>query len=176
MQRKISCTRARNLPAKDTEPPSQKMYKTRVKRWGLAKNLMPWDASQVQHDYKNQIAADNEVSTVVIRGRAVSRRKVERFLKRAAKDPSTQPAAALKRGGIRLSQPLTAASSLDLTHATISSAPGRLRSPDTFRIPEEIILLTRQLSAGSRESGFVSVSLSHGLPGSQKHLLNEHVS
>lgn len=120
------------------------MYKTRIKYWGLAKNLTANEVHSILRTYRTHIAADNAKPTVFIRGRPIDSEKVERYLRRTTKD--FPDLIAPSEGEGHQDQPLVAVLS-----------PHQLRSPDVFKLPEEIIFLSNQLAAGSRENGLVGV-------------------
>lgn len=103
--------------------------------------------------YGTQPPAAGATSTVLIRGRAVDPAKLERYLKRRpTREDFIGLSAASGNDGNHRYQQYTRSSLNSLQHV-VAPGPQRLKAPDTFSLPEEIMLLTRQLVAGSHDRG-----------------------
>lgn len=122
------------------------MYKTRIKRWKLIKNLTAINVSTVLQDLEDRADAPGTSSTVLIRGRAIDVRKLENHKKRPPKTRAVVGLGAASSGKGVARPRLPARPGY-----VVTPAPGRFKSPDIFNLPEEIILLTGQLVAGSRD-------------------------
>jgi hypothetical protein len=124
------------------------MYKTRIRQWGLAKHLTRNVVSTALRDYGSQTTAADKPTTVLIRGRPIDSKKVEQYLRRSGQDIPWGKARS--RRNKTAAKPTQDLSQDSLQHVDIP-APRRLSSPDTFCLPEEIMLLTSNLVAGSRD-------------------------
>lgn len=133
---------------------STKMYKTRIKRWGLAKHLSANSVTTVLQSYKGVPPAAGESATVLIRGKPVERSQIEQYLRRttslkfaAMHDPPG------KGQGHHQQQPPAGGAFLDSLRHVAMPSPRQLKSPEIHSLPEEVILLISQLITGSRECG-----------------------
>lgn len=119
------------------------MYKTRIKRWGLGKNLTAGEVHPILRIYGARAIAADAAPAVLIRGRPVDPKKLKQYLKRTTRDVADLNAFLIGGEGSR-----------DQT-AIATPAPRRLNDPDVLRLPEEIMMLAGQLAAGSHENGSV---------------------
>lgn len=107
------------------------------------------DVTTVLQDYSGRTAPAEKPTMVLVRGRPVEAKKVKEYLRRTTRD---------KLAGMEVPWGKTrrkkhaAASSKDPSLHIVPTLQ-RLASPDSFRFPEEIMLLSGQLVSGSREGG-----------------------
>lgn len=116
------------------------MYKTRIKRWGLSKYLGPDDIPTLLRGRVRQ-SNDGGPATVLIRGRHVDQDKMQRYLRQAGLGEL------LRRNEYNKAK-------ANNPFANIAAPnPRWVKGPDVLRLPEEIMLLSSQLAAGSYEQG-----------------------
>jgi hypothetical protein len=114
------------------------MYKARIKRWGLAKHLTVTDVHTLLRDRASHEAVGKS-TTLLIRGQPVDQKKVEQYLRRTRREDFRY-----------LSDAWRAAKGGQNPPSTATLYPG-MKSPADFRLPEEVMLLARQLVFGSHE-------------------------
>jgi hypothetical protein len=122
---------------------SPRMYKSRLARWGLKKNITTEDVPELVHQMQTE--ATRNSTALAVRGRQVSMIQVGRYMKRNTSmllayqntKPHSEQDTTSPRTGKRLLAP----------------APSLLASPIDMRFPEEIIYLSRQFVAGCYEGG-----------------------
>ncbi|KAI1875185.1 hypothetical protein JX265_004243 [Neoarthrinium moseri] len=108
---------------------TDKMYKSRLKSWGLVKNLKSSDAKQIMGLAQSGVVKQ----PLVIRGRSMGSKKWQKRLNRVASRPETTTKVLVStRNGAILSPPVTVASPV----SALSPLSGRVEPPDTLRITE----------------------------------------
>jgi hypothetical protein len=119
------------------------MYKVHIKRWGVGKNISASNVETILRSSGNLMTADPP--TILIGGRPVDNKRLERYLRRTKKSSVHQREPFLG-GNANL---LSSTSAIELSK--LSSY--QLISPDDLRLPEHIMLLCKQLVVGSRDNG-----------------------
>jgi hypothetical protein len=123
------------------------MYKLRLRRWGLRKNLTSKDIP----DMLQAVPSDSGVgqrTALFIRGRPVDSKKIDRYLKRALGDGNSaaQPPSSGKYSEYFRFQDAFA---LPAATATKPPTPRPIASPETLQFPEQIIYFSQQFIAGT---------------------------
>ncbi|KAI4600678.1 hypothetical protein KJ359_012840 [Pestalotiopsis sp. 9143b] len=106
---------------------SDKMYKGRLKAWGLLKNLKSKDADQIMGLAKSGVAT----GPLVIRGRSMGSKKWQKRLNRVTAPDELTGSAIGRRNGVVVALPL----------------PGHLAAPDTLRLTEAGLIAIRDFTA-----------------------------
>jgi hypothetical protein len=113
------------------------MYKTRLKIWGLTKNLAASDVPDILHTLATT-GKDEYPTDLVIRGQKVALAKVKHYLKRTPRDR-----AILDSRRMHASQKQRPRAVEPLLH--------RMDPPDDLRLPESIIQISARFIAGGVE-------------------------
>lgn len=122
------------------------MYKSRLSRWRLRKNLNARDIPDMLQPNPRELVIDQR-TILIIRGRPVDREKIDKYLKRAFGDGSS-----VAQTSVHGNNPEdTRFQSLVGSVAAVTKphTPRWIALPDTLQFPEQMIYFSTQFVAGT---------------------------